>query len=1002
MPSRTLRAAEKKALGGKNESQDTLVVFDHLMRDLGVGITSSSPPPEDRTTPPPSKRAPQQDLSRQNKPQSFTTRSTTRQGSHGSQSCRQQRLAVDTAPSQGPQTCQAPDSDGPSNELPDTLPSNHNLALEINTVRRDKMESQKSTQSNNGRSYDQYCRSPSPNLGSRPQGLGEDAGTVQFNLDKINEAAPHHGTHLPDDSGFVDFGLSRLRKHSSRQPTQSSPRPPETPAPPQNPFRHSRSQLLPPSQLFQSTQFSSAVKVASPTSSRPSPAEFPHPPLATSSPLKHRGLRSSSLPPSSPRVLPGSKSSNPENRPSSPSRDPSYGNAVAPESPQTQLLPRRKTASEPMTAYEPMDKSQERRHSSEVRSDPPVTEEDDEEEALLRRRRAKNRKQAGLKSLNAISIVRPARQKKADIEVPLTSSEKQKTQAEAYIAQCHSTEVRDAAAEDEETIKDSQAKNLPSEPKQNPILDDDDSTQSDNGEPPEAVVDLTPVAEPELPAAPSRRSGKQVEPPALVPATSRIPETSPPRAGTGICEPEQQVPQLPAPIPEPAALHSTPPALNTRSTRSINRPRPGSSSGLSSVASTPVISTVSTKASVSDRSVLETSVADNSSPAATKTKRRSAREKVAKPKVSTESLRHSTRLESRRGSSSTDEIARALSVTPAFDQSLRVSRLFTTSTSRSASKTGRLSIKSPIGRPTSKLFDGMAFAISFQSKKPGETNDQYKSRMESATALEKRIAQAGGKVLANGFDELFELSPGKSVTSTPVTSPAKGQVSSEIQLTSAGYATGFTALIADGHSRKVKYMQALALGLPCIAPRWVTMCLDKEELVDWSSFLLCAGQSAFLGDAIRSRSLAPYDPATARLADVVAQRTKLLRGSRILAVVKRSVESKKMAYVFLARVLGASLVRAYTVDEAKVAVKAAEEAGQPFDWVYVDGKSVEQALFSTASTAGGNKKRKRVSMPAPGAENNEPPLKKIRTLDDELVIQSLILGRLIEEGEMEQ
>ncbi|KAK0739281.1 hypothetical protein B0T21DRAFT_362307 [Apiosordaria backusii] len=195
-------------------------------------------------------------------------------------------------------------------------------------------------------------------------------------------------------------------------------------------------------------------------------------------------------------------------------------------------------------------------------------------------------------------------------------------------------------------------------------------------------------------------------------------------------------------------------------------------------------------------------------------------------------------------------------------------------------------------------------------------------------------------------------------------------------------------------------MQALALGLPCIAPRWVTMCLDKNELVDWSPFLLCAGQSAFLGDAIRSRSLTPYDPATARLAEVVSQRTKLLQGSRILAVVKKSVESKKMAYVFLARALGASLTRAYSVDEAKVAVKAAEEAGQPFDWVYVDGKSVEQALFSTGSTTGGNKKRKRASMPAPGAEASEPPLKKIRTLDDELFIQSLILGRLIEEGEM--
>ncbi|KAK4177623.1 putative DNA repair protein [Triangularia setosa] len=1002
MPSNTLQRAEKRALDGKNESQDTLVVFDHLMRDYGVGITSSSPPPEDcSTTPPPSKPVAQKDLGRPKKPQSFSTRGTAREGNTNSQPRPQHRPVAEKAPPQGPETGQAPGSDGTGNGLTDIPPN------QLNTVRREKMDSQKSTQSNHGRSYDQYCRSPSPGLDTRARDA-EDAETAQFNFDKINGATPHNGSHLPDDSGFVDFGLSRLGKHASHQPILSSPHPPETPAPPQNPFRHSRSQLLPPSQLFQSTQFSSAVKVASPTSSRPSPAEFPHPALladpATSSPLKNRGLRSSSVlsPPSSPQVLPGTRSSSPENRPSSPLQNPLTEKAVVPASSHSELLPRRKTASEPMAAYEPMSKSQERRGSLEVRSDLPVREEDDDDE-LLRRRRANNRKKAGLQSLNAISIVRPAK-KTADVEVPLTSSEKQKTQADAYIAQCHRTGTPDVAPDEEETIKDSQDKNLPSGPKQSPISDDD-STQSDNGDLPEPVVDLTPIPEPKLPAAPSRRSGNHVEPPALVIATSRIPATSPPRARLEVCEAEQPIHQPPAPVPEPAVSHSTPPALSTRSTRANPGPRPVSSSDLSSIASTPAISTVSNRASVSERSPLETSVADNSSPAATKTRRKSAREKVARPKVSTESLRHSTRLESRRGSSSTDELARALSMTPAFDQSLRVSRLFTTSASRSTSRPGRLSTKSPIRQPISKIFDGMAFAISFQSKKPCETNDQYKSRMEFSTALEKRITQAGGKVLANGFDELFEpfeLSSGKSVTSTPVASPGKGQVSSEIQLTTAGYATGFTALIADGHSRKVKYMQALALGLPCIAPRWVTMCLDKEELVDWSPFLLCAGQSAFLGDAIRSRSLTPYDPATARLAEVVGQRTKLLQGSRILAVVKKSVESKKMAYVFLARVLGASLTRAYSVDEAKVAVKAAEEAGQPFDWVYVDGKSAEQALFSTGSTTGGTKKRKRASMPARGTENNEPPLKKIRTLDDELVIQSLILGRLIEEGEMEQ
>jgi hypothetical protein len=39
-PSRTLRQAEKKALDGANESQDTLLIAHHLMMDFGVGLVS--------------------------------------------------------------------------------------------------------------------------------------------------------------------------------------------------------------------------------------------------------------------------------------------------------------------------------------------------------------------------------------------------------------------------------------------------------------------------------------------------------------------------------------------------------------------------------------------------------------------------------------------------------------------------------------------------------------------------------------------------------------------------------------------------------------------------------------------------------------------------------------------------------------------------------------------------------------------------------------------------
>ncbi|KAK7743084.1 radiation sensitive protein rad9 [Diatrype stigma] len=215
--------------------------------------------------------------------------------------------------------------------------------------------------------------------------------------------------------------------------------------------------------------------------------------------------------------------------------------------------------------------------------------------------------------------------------------------------------------------------------------------------------------------------------------------------------------------------------------------------------------------------------------------------------------------------------------------------------------------------------------------------------------------------------------------------------------------TGFTALIADGHSRKVKYMQALALGLPCLAPKWITSCIAKGTVIDWSSYLLCAGQSALLGDAIRSRNLQPYDATTAVLAEVINQRPKLLAGTQILLVMKKTKnEDKRQPYVFLAQVLGGSLIRVNTPEEARAMLLERENRGEPFDWVYADDHTpnIEEALFGSRTTSATTSTKKRKRQGAGESEGDRAP-KKIRTLNDELVIQSLILGRLIEDEELD-
>lgn len=288
----------------------------------------------------------------------------------------------------------------------------------------------------------------------------------------------------------------------------------------------------------------------------------------------------------------------------------------------------------------------------------------------------------------------------------------------------------------------------------------------------------------------------------------------------------------------------------------------------------------------------------------------------------------------------------------------------------------------------------MAFTISFQGQRPREPKDQYAKRMKDAEQLEEKIRQAGGTVLRSGLDELFDNAWTESTATSPSTPSGYDP---DISLSPAAAEVGFAALIADGHSRKTKYMQALALGLPCIAPRWVTTCLERESLVDWSPYLLCAGESSFLGGAIRSRNLVAYDASTAKLADTIGLRSKLLEGSSILLVMKKSEEETKMPYVFLARVLGASLSRVYSVDDARATLRAMEDLGRPYDWVYVAGKVDRSDIFAEAAPPD-TKKRKRSGSHA----NGGPAPKKIRTLSNELVIQSLILGRLMEDNEMEE
>lgn len=307
---------------------------------------------------------------------------------------------------------------------------------------------------------------------------------------------------------------------------------------------------------------------------------------------------------------------------------------------------------------------------------------------------------------------------------------------------------------------------------------------------------------------------------------------------------------------------------------------------------------------------------------------------------------------------------------------------------KSTAQATRESSDDPLPLPTSTLnhvsstkkenalFHRMAFAVSYVKE------DKERSRVSDL------IAQQGGRILHDGFDSLFETASSSRSRTQPSDEDA------ELTLSAVAKVVGFAALISDEHSRRAKYMQALALGLPCISGRWIMKCVVKGEVVDWSPYLLCAGQSSFLGNAMRSRTLTPYSAAEASFPDTFSSREKLLDGRSILVVTgKGQTEEKRRAYAFLTRVLGPARL-SQVVDNEQARKKLLED--DSWDLLYVDkNESAAEATVFRSTVATGSKKRKRD--PIAADEDASPAPKRIRIISDEVIIQSLILGQLLEE-----
>jgi hypothetical protein len=250
-------------------------------------------------------------------------------------------------------------------------------------------------------------------------------------------------------------------------------------------------------------------------------------------------------------------------------------------------------------------------------------------------------------------------------------------------------------------------------------------------------------------------------------------------------------------------------------------------------------------------------------------------------------------------------------------------------------------------------------------------------------------------LLEEGFEELFDL-PDVSGEGDGVSSPA-------LRLKDRYRHLRFAAVIADRHSRKAKYIQALALGLPTLSGRWIIHSLDEGKNpscrdtspLAWEKYLLPAGESSYLGGAVRSRTgLFSCEVRDAKLEDMMKNRPKLFNEDGVLLVAPNKGTAgweRRQTFVFLTLALGAGRVRRVNdVMQAKEMIEE-DDSRVRWKWVYTDGDIVDarKILFE-------KKKRKKDKDSAVSGDSLFATNGNTTLVTDEFVIQSLILEALVD------
>lgn len=880
----------------------------------------------------------------------------------------------------------------------------------------------------------------------------DDTGAVDFG--KLSDL-PRLSSQLSEDAGFDNTrGDWRdqdvtLPPASARglKPFKPDGLPPKTPALAKNPFGPAQSVAAPyaGTQLFGQTQASSAIKKVSPTSSRPSP-NLLHDPISPgapdTSPLKGRANVSSptEFRTSSPQRMDEVPSTSAQAR--APGRLASICEETpmnlkvmkedcVPESPTTSHAHPRSSLRDPLARYEPMRKSQERKSRASVSASPVLFdgdgESDDASHRMQRRKRLEQKKAQAAEEMGKICYTRfnhsrptqqpPSKKRrlaggnglnvstdpdspgnqtpKSFGSAPVVRDSQRRSQASRVLASVRSKHAG-AGAQQDPTLASEHSAGLRDSPLNKVKPGDDEmipATSPPISTPALDVQSTCPAPDPDLPSV-ERRPELHSNDDDTAAESSSLPLTTR-RGRLPLGQRSQRRNVL---ISSSASDHNVEDDLPREALSQEVEPteRGGvrfHSPDRDECPRNPLTPQAEDRRPATDASSSLTTLSNTPSQSS-ETKPSTLPPKASRtgPDKLAEALRPEGQQEIRYFRFTSSDFPgpsrRAVRLPKKDDHPRPNSRdelsRYRADKSRAGSKPTRVSRHKLVANRTGgHLFEGMIFAISFRSSGPNT------SRQSDRDRIERQISLGGGSILQDGFQDLFEPSP-ELITARPVFDQEDS-----LRLTKRGSACSFAALIADGHSRKAKYMQALALGLPCLAHQWVTACVERDAIVDWESYLLCSGSSQVLDGAIRSRCLAPFTATETSLATIVDRRPRLFTGQSILVVAKpdtkRSHSAAKQPYIFLMQALGPSVTRVFTKQQARDVMCERKRAQRPFDWVYVDrGTGTVDAMF--APDAGGKKRKVSGTRAALSSST--------RILDDELVIQSLILGRMVRKGEI--